>query len=79
MLRASADELLLQVVQATPDTDLGHVDSHALPAGIDEAELSLGSGSLVSESECLADPASRFDAIPWKISVGRAVTRSDPL
>jgi len=49
MLRASADELLLQVVQATPDTDLGHVDSHALPAGADEVELSLGSGSLVGE------------------------------
>lgn len=53
MLRASADELLLQVVQATPDPDLGHVDSRALPTGTDEAELSLGSGSLVGESECL--------------------------
>jgi hypothetical protein len=53
MLRASADELLLQIVQATANTDLGHVDSHALPAGADEIELSLSSGSLVGESECL--------------------------
>ena len=52
MLRASADELLLQIVQATPYTDLGHVDSNALPAGADEIELSLSSGSLVGESEC---------------------------
>lgn len=53
MLRASADELFLQVVQATPDTNFGHVDTHALLAGADEVELSLGSGSLVGESECL--------------------------
>jgi hypothetical protein len=53
LLRADADKFLLQVVQATPDTNLGHIISHALPAGLNKVELRLGSSSFVGESERL--------------------------